>query len=119
MDRSSKALVADYVSNVLSSSDGLALTKVFTTIKAKIRDCAAGWLMWWKKLQEASGSSATAEFTILKCSRQVARALCLRTVANFTFDIGDEIGHHTGAARYRVALVALLLEEIRGRYARA
>jgi hypothetical protein len=31
-----KSSGADYVSNVLSSSDGLALTKVFTTIKAKI-----------------------------------------------------------------------------------
>jgi hypothetical protein len=33
MDRSSKALVADYVSDFLPSSDRLASTKAFTTIK--------------------------------------------------------------------------------------
>ena len=32
-DGSSKAPVADYVSDFLSSSDGLALTKAFTNIK--------------------------------------------------------------------------------------
>jgi transcriptional regulator with XRE-family HTH domain len=37
-DGSSKALVADYVSDFLSSSDGLALTKAFTNIKdSKLR----------------------------------------------------------------------------------
>jgi hypothetical protein len=33
LDRSSKAPVADYVSDFMSSSDGLALAKAFTTIK--------------------------------------------------------------------------------------
>src|ERR1700675_2985603 len=37
-DRSSKAPVVDYVSDFLSSSDGLALTKAFTNIKdSKLR----------------------------------------------------------------------------------
>ena len=37
-DGSSKAPVADYVSDFLSSSDGLALTKAFTNIKdSKLR----------------------------------------------------------------------------------